>query len=97
MPETINTTCPYCGVGCGLLVEPDVDGGWRIQGDPDHPSNQGRLCSKGSALNETLDLDGRLLSPMVDGKPTDWKLAIERVASRFRQVVDEHGPDAVAF
>ncbi|MEW8382005.1 MAG: molybdopterin-dependent oxidoreductase [Candidatus Thiodiazotropha taylori] len=97
MPETINTTCPYCGVGCGLLVEPDVDGGWRIQGDPDHPSNQGRLCSKGTALNETLDLDGRLLSPMVDGKPVDWNLAIERVAKRFRQVVDEHGPDAVAF
>ncbi|MEW8499930.1 MAG: molybdopterin-dependent oxidoreductase, partial [Candidatus Thiodiazotropha taylori] len=46
---------------------------------------------------ETLDLDGRLLSPMVDGQPVDWTLAIERVASRFRQVVDEHGPDAVAF
>ena len=97
MPETINTTCPYCGVGCGLLVERDIDGGWRIQGDPDHPSNQGRLCSKGTALNETLDLDGRLLSPMVDGTQVDWDLAIERVASRFRQVIDEHGPDAVAF
>ncbi|MEL0584045.1 MAG: nitrate reductase [Candidatus Thiodiazotropha sp. (ex. Lucinoma kazani)] len=97
MHETINTTCPYCGVGCGLLVERDGDGAWRIQGDPDHPSNQGRLCSKGTALNETLDLDGRLISPMVDGVQVDWDMAIERVASRFRQVIDEHGPDAVAF
>ncbi|MES9861707.1 MAG: molybdopterin-dependent oxidoreductase [Candidatus Thiodiazotropha sp. LLP2] len=97
MHEMIKSTCPYCGVGCGLLVNRDSDGEWQIKGDPDHPSNYGRLCSKGTALNETLDLDGRLLTPMVDGKAVDWHHAVERVADRFRQIIDEHGPDAVAF
>ena len=55
----VRTTCPYCGVGCGVLATPDGTGGVVIAGDPDHPSNFGRLCSKGSALGETLgDDDG---------------------------------------
>ncbi|MEJ2464305.1 MAG: molybdopterin-dependent oxidoreductase [Candidatus Thiodiazotropha sp.] len=95
--EPVKSTCPYCGVGCGLLVERDGEGQWLIKGDPAHPSNQGRLCSKGTALNETLDLDGRLLTPMVDGEAVAWEQALDRVAGRFRQVIDEHGPDAVAF
>ena len=95
--EPVKSTCPYCGVGCGLLVEQDGAGEWLIKGDPDHPSNQGRLCSKGTALNETLDLDGRLLKPMVDGKAVDWDSALDRVAARFREVIDRHGPDSVAF
>ena len=48
------TTCPYCGVGCGVLATPDGSGGAAIAGDPEHPANFGRLCSKGSALGETL-------------------------------------------
>ena len=48
------TTCPYCGVGCGVLATPDASGGAAISGDPEHPANFGRLCSKGSALGETL-------------------------------------------
>ncbi len=96
--EPVNSTCPYCGVGCGLLVQRNADDGqWLIQGDPAHPSNQGRLCSKGTALNETLDLDGRLLTPMVDGDAVGWEPALDRVAGRFREIVDRHGPDAVAF
>src|SRR5438105_14671793 len=59
------TTCPYCGVGCGVLATPDDKGGAGIAGDPDHPANLGRLCSKGSALGETLGLEGRLLHPML--------------------------------
>ena len=59
------TTCPYCGVGCGVLATPDGKGGAAIAGDPDHPANFGRLCSKGSALGETLGLEGRLLHPMI--------------------------------
>jgi len=55
------TTCPYCGVGCGVLATPDGSGAAAISGDPDHPANFGRLCSKGAALGETLALDGRLL------------------------------------
>ena len=57
------TTCPYCGVGCGVLATPDGKGGAAIAGDPEHPANSGRLCSKGSALGETLGLETRLLHP----------------------------------
>src|ERR1700692_3740796 len=59
------TTCPYCGVGCGVLATPDGGGGAAIAGDPEHPANFGRLCSKGSALGETLGLEDRLLYPMI--------------------------------
>ncbi len=97
MHQTVNSTCPYCGVGCGLLVSRDTEGQWLIQGDPEHPSNRGRLCSKGTALNETLDLDDRLLTPRVDGEAADWESALDRVARRFREIIDRHGPDAVAF
>ena len=67
-PGAVRTTCPYCGVGCGVLATPDGKGGAAIKGDPDHPANAGRLCSKGSALGETLGLETRLLHPMVDGR-----------------------------
>ena len=69
----VRTTCPYCGVGCGLIAQPDGRGGAAIVGDPTHPANFGRTCSKGSALGETLGLTGRLLHPMLrqgDGKLT---------------------------
>ena len=97
MSEVVKSTCPYCGVGCGLLVESGPQNQWLIKGDPEHPANYGRLCSKGTALNETLDSDGRLTVPLVDGQPTSWDLALDRVAERFRQVIERHGPDAVAF
>ena len=64
-PPTVRTTCPYCGVGCGVLAKPDGRGGAVIAGDPEHPANFGRLCSKGSALGETLGLSTRLLHPML--------------------------------
>ncbi len=97
MSNTVRTTCPYCGVGCGVLATPRDDGSVEIQGDPDHPSNFGRLCSKGAALGQTVDLEGRLLHPRVDGERASWDAALDRVASGFRKVVEEHGPDAVAF
>jgi len=87
------TTCPYCGVGCGVLAGADGT----IQGDPDHPANFGRLCSKGSALGETIDLDGRLLTPRIDGQDTDWDKALELVAGKFSQAISDYGPDSVAF
>lgn len=65
LPET-RSTCPYCGVGCGVLLRPDGQGGLDVRGDPDHPANFGRLCSKGSALAETVGLSQRLLAPMVN-------------------------------
>src|SRR5712692_6266219 len=96
------TTCPYCGVGCGILATPDHSGGAAVSGDPKHPANFGRLCSKGSALGETLGLATRLLQPMIRGEDTtyarvDWDKALARVAAGFQTVIDRSGPDSVAF
>ena len=94
---TVRTTCPYCGVGCGVLATPDGKGGAAIKGDPDHPANAGRLCSKGSALGETLGLETRLLHPIVDGARTNWGHALDQVAKRLQAVRSAHGPEAIAF
>jgi assimilatory nitrate reductase catalytic subunit len=96
------TTCPYCGVGCGILATPDDRGGAAISGDPEHPANFGRLCSKGSALGETLGLEGRLLYPMIRcSKGTmervAWSDALDHVAHRFAHIIKRDGPGAVAF
>ncbi|PAQ07925.1 nitrate reductase [Mesorhizobium temperatum] len=93
----VRTTCPYCGVGCGVLAKVAANGEVTVRGDPDHPANFGRLCSKGSALAETIDLDGRLLYPEIHGHRTDWDEALDLVASTFSRTIAEHGPDAVAF
>ena len=93
----IRSTCPYCGVGCGVLLKRDTAGGLEVRGDPDHPANRGRLCSKGSALGETLGLEGRLLSPQVNGIESGWDETLQLVADRFKQTVADHGPDSVAF
>lgn len=90
---SVKTTCPYCGVGCGVIV--DKDGG--IKGDPDHPANFGRLCSKGSALGETIGLEGRLLAPQINGQAADWDTALDLVAEKFSAAIRDHGPDSVAF
>ena len=96
------TTCAYCGVGCGVLATPDGSGGAAISGDPEHPANFGRLCSKGSALGETLGLENRLLYPMIRcSKGTmervAWSDALDHVAHRFQHIVARDGPGAVAF
>jgi assimilatory nitrate reductase catalytic subunit len=98
-PATVETrtTCPYCGVGCGVIASVDEAGAVSVRGDPDHPANVGRLCSKGSALAETIDLEGRLLTPVIAGAPATWDAALDRVAATFASVIREHGPDAVAF
>ena len=96
LPET-RSTCPYCGVGCGVLLRPDGQGGLAVRGDPEHPANLGRLCSKGTALGETVGLGARLLAPRVDGVESDWDSALDLVAAKFSQAVAEHGPDSVAF
>ena len=91
------TTCPYCGVGCGVIAAVDEGGSVAVRGDPAHPANLGRLCSKGSALADTLDLSTRLLYPEIQGKRTGWNQALDAVALGFQRVIDQHGPDAVAF
>src|ERR1700689_4539328 len=101
-PPAVRTTCPYCGVGCGVLAAPDGHGGATIAGDPAHPANSGLLCSKGSALAETLSLDRRLLHPMLrraDGSlvRARWDQALEKVAGGFRTILERDGPGAIAF
>ena len=80
-----------------MLATPDGKGGAAIKGDPDHPANAGRLCSKGSALGETLGLETRLLHPIVDGARTHWAHALDQVAKRLQAVKAAHGPGAIAF
>ncbi|HEV2676514.1 MAG TPA: molybdopterin-dependent oxidoreductase, partial [Aliidongia sp.] len=92
----IRSTCPYCGVGCGIVAS-QTDGRWQVRGDPDHPANFGRLCSKGAALAETLIDEGRLLTPVIDGRPAGWDEALDRIADRFARTIAEYGPDSVAF
>ena len=95
--QTRSTTCPYCGVGCGVSAKVNgahIEG---VKGDELHPANYGRLCVKGSALHETLSEQNRLLYPHVNGERVGWDSAIDHVAKGFSSVIDEHGPDAVAF
>ena len=95
--QSTKTTCPYCGVGCGILATVSPSGEVAVRGDTEHPSNFGRLCSKGSALGETVDLEGRLLYPEVNGQRTSWDGALDLVATRFSRTISEYGPDSVAF
>jgi assimilatory nitrate reductase catalytic subunit len=106
-PPSVATACPYCGVGCGVLAQPDGRGGAAIEGDASHPANFGRLCSKGSALGETVGLEGRLLHPMmrdeggalarVPFKQVSWTRALDAVADGFRAIAEKNGPESVAF
>ncbi|MEQ1526119.1 MAG: molybdopterin-dependent oxidoreductase [Gallionella sp.] len=94
-PDVIHSTCPYCGVGCG--VEVSVGETLNLTGDKQHPANFGRLCSKGAALADTLDHEGRLLYPQVLGQRASWDEALDHVANGFKKIIAEHGADAVAF
>lgn len=91
------TTCPYCGVGCGVDVTV-VDGEVTdTTGDLSHPANFGKLCIKGSNLAETTDHTGRLQTPEINGKPVTWQQVNSEIAQRFRNIIAQHGPDAIAF
>ncbi|WP_267434154.1 nitrate reductase [Sphingomonas sp. GM_Shp_1] len=93
----IRTTCAYCGVGCGIRATVTGERAVRIEGDPDHPANRGKLCSKGTHLGETVGLEGRLLHPLIGKRRASWDKALDLVAKRFRDTVAQHGPDSVAF
>lgn len=97
-PENqVATTCPYCGVGCGVRASALTGNQAFVTGDPQHPANFGKLCSKGSALGETVSLDDRLLHPVIAGKRASWKKALDLVAERFSEAIEKHGPNSVAF
>jgi assimilatory nitrate reductase catalytic subunit len=97
MSAAVPTTCPYCGVGCGVLARGGANGAVVIDGDKLHPANYGRLCAKGAALAETVGLEGRLLRPTIDGAAVSWNRALDTVAAAFARVARDHGPDATAF
>ncbi|MDE2367724.1 MAG: molybdopterin-dependent oxidoreductase [Burkholderiales bacterium] len=106
MAET-RSTCPYCGVGCGVVIESEAGRITGVRGDPDHPANQGRLCTKGSTLHLSaaahLQPQVRALRPMrrptrgAPLQPTGWDAALDLAADRFAQAIATEGPDAVAF
>lgn len=102
MSETA-TTCPYCGVGCGVLAtpgdpqSPGHQGLAGVRGDPEHPANAGRLCVKGSSLHETLGHQGRLLHPRVKGRTVSWDQAIEAVAKGLAATQAVAGPESIGF
>ncbi len=93
----IKTTCPYCGVGCGVSATIKNDQIIAVSGDRQHPANLGKLCVKGAALDKTMGSRGRLLRPSVDGQTVSWESAIESVADRLNSIRKQHGPGAIAF
>lgn len=101
--QSVKSTCCYCGVGCGVVIDTDGQRIVGVRGDPDHPANRGRLCSKGRTLHLTTGGIGRLLHPemrSVRGEPrrrVTWDAALDHLADRFAETIRLHGPDAVAF
>ncbi len=101
------STCPYCGVGCGVIIESEGAQITGVRGDPDHPANFGRLCTKGSTLHLTasapITRQTRLLRPMQRARrgevpqPLGWDAALDQAAGRFAGIVQAHGADAVGF
>lgn len=106
MKET-QSTCPYCGVGCGVIIESTGDQITGVRGDPLHPANFGRLCSKGLNLHLTASANvtkqTRLLYPMqrasrnLTPQRVSWDIALDSAADKFAQVIADHGPDAIGF
>ncbi len=104
---TTRATCPYCGTGCGVLIESRQGRIINVQGDPRHPANFGRLCTKGSTLHltasESVTRQTRLLAPMRRDErggtpaPIAWDTALEEAADKFAAVIRQHGPDGVGF
>jgi assimilatory nitrate reductase catalytic subunit len=104
MKTVTRSTCCYCGVGCGVLIEAEHGRVTGIEGDPDHPSNFGKLCTKGRSLPLTVaGHAGRALHPEVrltresERLPAEWSHALDYVAARFADIIERDGPDAVAF
>jgi ferredoxin-nitrate reductase len=95
--------CPYCGVGCRLLMESACGELIRVTGVADAPANLGGICAKGATLPEVIHTPDRLMQPHVrpargqELRPMSWADALGRTAARFQEIIDRHGPDAVAF
>ncbi len=90
--QNVKSTCPYCGVGCGVIANAS-----KIIGDPSHPANQGALCVKGSSLITSLKQPQRLLYPKIAGKTVEWEQATTEIAETIKRVCDESGPSAIGM
>ncbi|MBI4354705.1 MAG: nitrate reductase [Candidatus Omnitrophica bacterium] len=97
------SVCPYCGVGCGVLVGSKAGRVLKVRGDPNHPANYGLLCGKGATLPQMVHTPDRLTYPMMrvsrnaDVQRASWDSALERIATHWRRLIETHGPDSVAF
>ncbi|MBH0040082.1 nitrate reductase [Pseudoalteromonas sp. SWN166] len=91
------TTCAYCGVGCGVDISLFNNVPTKLEGMREHPANFGRLCVKGTHLLDTTGSDNRLTSPLINNKAASWDEATDHVANKFNDIIQKHGPDAVAF
>ena len=102
-PPWGRTQCPYCGVGCGLLVQIEDGQALRVRGDPDHPANFGDVCAKAVMLPRALHTPDRLLYPQLRPRRdqtltrVSWSMALKTVARSLRSIIAQYGPDAVAF
>ncbi len=103
MKKLVKSTCCYCGVGCGLLIESENNQILGVRGDPEHPANFGRLCTKGATLQQSALPDYRLLAPELRvergavRRRASWDEALDLAANRFADIIRAHGPDSVAF
>nr|WP_020122462.1 molybdopterin-dependent oxidoreductase [Streptomyces canus] len=104
----VRTVCSYCGVGCGLVLDIGMgpDGRRTVlkaSGDKEHPANFGKLCTKGATTADLLAAPGRLTTALVrpergeEPAPEAVGVAITETARRLREIIDEHGPDAVSL
>jgi formate dehydrogenase major subunit len=88
------TICPYCAVGCGIIVGTRDGKVVNTEGDPDHPINEGALCSKGSTLRQLANSDRRVTKPMYRAPGTgewqevQWDWALDEIAKRVKQTRD---------
>jgi len=103
MIKQTKSTCCYCGVGCGVIISSDNEKIIDVKGDPDHPANFGRLCTKGSTLHLSAKPDNRLLYPEMRASrespriSTTWDESLNFVVEKFAKTIEIHGPDSVAF
>ena len=101
--SVVSSVCCYCGTGCGVLIEADAGKITGVRGDPAHPANRGKLCTKGATLALSAQGSGRALYPELrtdkvsPRQRVSWDAALEHAAEKFRAVIRDHGPDAVAF
>ena len=102
--KSYKSTCSYCGVGCGIIINKDAKGNLKVEGDPDYPVNKGMLCSKGMNLNYVVqNTSDRILYPEMRWsrnhplQKVSWDTAMDRAAAVFKSIIEKHGPDSVGF